>query len=199
MFRKAISPVLASIILASVSLAIGVMVLMWLSGQSSLSLRETQIESLKAELMSKENLVIIHSEVSGNNLVIYLCNMGYSPILLGPLRIYNSSINIVAYPKDDYILYYNSTNIEVNEQVSSQIGSISDFADKLSVRDISEIPEKITAYIVEQYFTKEQYYKLTYTIPSNIVSGTYTVELWSAAIIYDKIYLIKPHIMVITI
>ena len=199
MFKKALSPVLASIILASVSLAIGITILMWLSSQSTLSLRETQIETLKAELMSKENLVIIHSEVNGGNLVIYLCNMGYSTILLGPLRIYNSSFNLVLYPTSDYILYYNDTSTEVNEKVSAQVGSLSEFAEKLEIRNLSLIPKEITTYVIEQYFERNQYYRLVYTLPPNVLSGTYTIELWSTAIIYDKLYLIKSHIEVITI
>lgn len=199
MFKKALSPVLASIILASVSLAIGITILMWLSSQSTLSLRETQIESIKAEVLAEENLVIIHAYYNGSHLIIYLCNMGYTSVFIGPLRVYNSYSNLIAYPATDYILYIveDSSISEVNEKTTAPIGSISEFTERLDIRDLSLIPDNITLYAIKSYHETNRYYVLVY--PVSLSSGTYTVELWSATIIYEKMYLLKPHVEIISV
>jgi len=200
MFKKALSPVLASIILASVSLAIGIAILMWLSSQSTLSLRETQIESVKANIAARENLVIIHAYYNGSHVIIYLCNMGYMPVFLGPLRIYSSSLNnIVAYPATNYTLYviHDSSVSEVTDKSAAPIGSISEFAEKLNIKDLSLIPNNVMLYTVKPYFESNEYYMLVFS--KTLSSGTYTVELWSASVIYGKAYLIRPHIEVISV
>jgi len=199
MIKKALSPVLASIILASVSLAIGITILMWLSSQSTLSLRETQIESIKAKILSQENLVIIHAYYNGSHVVIYLCNMGYSPVFLGPLRVYSSHNKLIAYPTTNYTLYVAEGPLisEVNEKTTVPIGSISEFTEKLDIRNLSLIPNNITLYTIKPYHETSNYYILVYSV--SLSSGTYTVELWSATIIYEKMYLLKPHAEIISV
>ena len=82
--RKPVSPVLSAAIIA-----VGVIVLMWISGHSSMVIRQSQIDLIRSEQTAKENLVIVHVSNSGTDIIIftYVINTGYSKVFLGPIRI----------------------------------------------------------------------------------------------------------------
>ena len=202
--RKPVSPVLSAVILAAAIVAVGVIVLMWISGHSSMVIRQSQIDLMRSEKAAKENLVIVHiSNISTNTVVIYVINMGYDKVFLGPIRIpelrHGNEYKDIFTPGgvwfgNGYDVYEvkDSTEISVSPEVNMKIGGLSEYLENLNITN-PDIPEseELQAFSLSPYSEIGGYYKIILS-SNEIVSGeTYTIELWTVIPIYDKLYLCK--------
>jgi len=199
--RKSMSPVLSAIILAAAIIAVGVIVLMWISGHSSMVIKQSQIDLLRSEQAAKENLVIVHVtyNASQSKVIMYLLNMGYNKIFLGPIRIKElRSTDYEDIFTPDGIWFGNNYTVKVvvdstesnPSPLTMNIGGLSEYLENLEIRDPSAITDEINAYILEPYNEINGYYKVE--IPATLdQDSTYSIEVWTIVNIYNKAYLCK--------
>jgi len=202
--RKPVSPVLSAVILAAAIIAVGVIVLMWISGHSSMVIRQSQIDLIRSEQAAKENLVIVHvSNISINTIVIYVINMGYDKVFLGPIRIpelrHGNEYRDIFTPEgvwfgNKYDVYEvkDSTETQILPEVSMKVGSLPEYLENLNITD-PDIPEseELQAFSLSPYSEIGGYYKIVLTSDEIVPGKTYTIELWTVIPIYDKLYLCK--------
>ncbi|RLE89090.1 MAG: hypothetical protein DRN04_16685 [Thermoprotei archaeon] len=207
--RKPISPVLSAVILAATIIAVGVIVLMWISGHSSMVIRQSQIDLIRSEKAAKENLVIVHAiyDADGNKVIIYLINMGHDRVFLGPIRIpeirsanYEDIFTPGGIWFNPYTVYVNDTDNVFPEMVEFKVGGFPEYLENLDIRDYTQIPEDkrevMRAYSLKPYNTVG-YYRVE--IPVTLSTGvTYSVEIWSLVPIQNKLYLCKLYATQIT-
>ena len=208
MFKKALSPVIATIILASASLIIGIAILSWLSSHSSFTIKESQIEAIRAELAAEENIVPIHAYYDENDKVlkIYIANMGFKLAYIGPIRLYNSTANLVFVPygitNDNYYTLLENETTNVNS-MWKPIGFLSEFLESLKLTTPDALPKTDSGTYIMSYFPikpynpSETWYLIEIPI-QNLSSGNYVVEIWSVVLIYDKVYINKPYLILFT-
>ena len=212
--RKSVSPVLSAVILAATIIAIGVIVLMWISGHSSMVIRQSQIDLIRSEQAAKENLVIVHAMYSGGNITIYVINVGYSKVFLGPiripeLRIEDPSTGLVIYddiytPESiwfhEYFVYKNESNADKDkaEVIAMPLGSFPEYMENLEIRDpehissSEDVRNNMKAYRLDPYTESNYFYKVVVIPNRPLDTGkTYTVELWTLVPIYGKLYMCK--------
>jgi len=197
---KSISPVLSAIILAATMIALGIVILMWISGYSTMVIKQSQIDLLRSEQAAKENLVIVHATYnsSESNVLIYLLNMGYSEVFLGPIR-------IIELPSANYIIFtpegiwfndyrakavVNSTEEDSLTALTMSVGEVSEYLENLEIRNLSAITDKIKVYALEPYNEINGYYRVEIPVKLNS-NKTYRVEVWTIVNIYGKAYLCK--------
>ena len=202
--RKPVSPVLSAVILAAAIVAVGVIILMWISGHSSMVIRQSQIDLMRSEKAAKENLVIVHAiyDTSENKVIIYLINMGYDRVFLGPIRI--PEIGEIFTPGgvwfNTYTVYVNDTNNVFPEMVEFKVGGFPEYLENLDIRDYTQIPEDkreiMKAYSLKPYNTVG-YYRVEIPVTLN-AGATYSIEVWSLVPIQNKLYLCKLYTTQIT-
>ncbi len=198
--RKSMSPVLSAVILAAAIIAVGVIVLMWISGHSSMVIKQSQIDLLRSEQAAKENLVIVHVtyNASQNKVIMYLLNMGYNKIFLGPIRIKelrSTDYEDIFTPEGIWFGKYEAkVVVDSTESYASfltmNIGGLSEYLENLEIRDPSAITDEINAYILEPYNEINGYYKVEISATLN-TNSTYNIEVWTIVNIYNKAYLCK--------
>jgi len=203
--RKPVSPVLSAVILAATIIAVGVIVLMWISGHSSMVIRQSQIDLIRSEQAAKENLVIVH--VSGNvtskKITIYVINMGYSKVFLGPIRIpelrkgntyYDIFTPDGVWFNNEYDVYEirDSVEIRMSPDVNMKIGSLPEYLENLNITDPNVLPtEELKAFSLSPYNEVNGYYRIVIPDVEIEAGETYSIELWTVIPIYDKLYLCK--------
>lgn len=199
--RKSISPVLSAVILAAAIIAVGVIVLMWISGHSSMVIRQSQIDLLRSEQAAKENLVIVHVTYNAGEgkVIMYLLNMGYDKIFLGPIRIKelrSTDYEDIFTPGGVWFGNYYSLSSIVDSTKADltpstmNIGGLSEYLENLEIREPSAITNEIEAFILEPYNEINGYYEVE--IPATLNSDTtYSIEVWTIVNIYNKAYLCK--------
>ena len=205
--RKPISPVLSAVILAATIIAVGVIVLMWISGHSSMVIRQSQIDLVRSEHAAKENLVIVHASYSGGNITIYVINTGYTKVFLGPIRVpelrTNTDYADIFTPEAiwfrEYVVYKNNSNADKDKAlvISMPLGALPEYLENLEIRspeDISpneDIRNQMKAYRVDPYTESNCFYKIV--IPNVLLEAgkTYSIEIWTLIPIYSKLYMCK--------
>jgi len=200
--RKPVSPVLSAVILAATIIAVGVIVLMWISGHSSMVIRQSQVDLIRSEQAAKENLVIVHVSNSSTDIIIYVINIGYSKVFLGPIRIpelrqgnvYSDIFTPEGVWFNRYDVYEVKDSVEtlILPEVNMKIGSLPEYLENLNITDPNALPtEELKAFTLSPYNEVGGYYKIR--IPNTgIEKGkTYSIELWTVIPIYDKLYLCK--------
>jgi len=196
---KSISPVLSAIILAATMIALGIVILMWISGYSTMVIKQSQIDLLRSEQAAKENLVIVHATYNNSEgkVLMYLLNMGYSEVLLGPIRIIGlQSANYIIFTPEGIWFNNYSAKAVVNSTettltaLTMSIGEVSEYLENLEIRNPSAITDKIKVYALEPCNEINGFYKVE--IPAELSLNTaYRVEVWTVVNIYGKAYLCK--------
>ena len=197
---KSISPVLSAIILAATMIALGIVILMWISGYSTMVIKQSQIDLLRSEQAAKENLVIVHATYNSSEgkVLMYLLNMGYDVVFLGPIRIIGlqSANYIIFTPEGIWFNNYTAKAVvnsaETIPALTMSIGDLSEYLENLEIRNPSAITDKIKAYALEPYNEMNGYYKVEIPVELNS-NTTYRVEVWTVINIYGKAYLCKQY------
>jgi len=205
--RKPVSPVLSAVILAAAIIAVGVIVLMWISGHSSMVIRQSQIDLVRSEQAAKESLVIVHASYAANNITIYVINTGYTKVFLGPIRVpeLRTDTNYVdiftpeAIWFYEYIVYINNSNADKDkaEVITMPIGSLPEYLENLEIRspeDISpneDIRNQMKAYRLDPYTESNCFYKIVIPHVDLETGRAYSIEIWTLIPIYGKLYLCK--------
>jgi len=195
---KSISPVLSVIILAATMIALGIVILMWISGYSTMVIKQSQIDLLRSEQAAKENLVIVHATYNSSEgkVLMYLLNMGYDVVFLGPIRIIElqSANSTIFTPEGIWFNNYTAKAVvnsaETIPALTMSIGDLSEYLENLEIRNPSAITDKIKAYALEPYNEMNGYYKVEIPVELNS-NTTYRVEVWTVINIYGKAYLCK--------
>ncbi len=197
--NKSISPVLSAIILAATMIALGIVILMWISGYSTMVIKQSQIDLLRSEQAAKENLVIVHATYnsSGSKVLIYLLNMGFDIVFLGPIRIIElqTANSTIFTPEGIWFNNYTAKAVvnSVEEEIPAltmSIGDASEYLENLEIRNPSAITDKIKVYALEPCNEINGFYKVE--MPAELSLNTaYRVEVWTVVNIYGKAYLCK--------